>query len=88
MTDDSVPPNSLETSTVSNKSENDSPTQIADKLSHLSAVSSRKISLESNGSHQTSSPGTSANNCYARTRTNREVLVPPSQEEYVSSFNL
>lgn len=85
MTDDTVP-NSLETSTVSNKSENDSPTQLADKLSHLSALSSRKISLESNGSNQNnSSPGPSSlsNNGY-RSRPHREILVPPAQEEYVS----
>jgi hypothetical protein len=76
-------PNSLETSTVSQKSENESPTQTADKLSHLS-IGSRKISLESNGSHQTNSPSTSTSNCYVRSRPNREILVPPTQDEYVS----
>lgn len=77
MTDENTVPNSLE---LSNKSDNDSPTNVADKLS---AISSRKISLDSNGSHQASSP--SASTTYPRVRPNREVLVPPAQqEEYVS----
>lgn len=86
MTDDAPPPtSSMEASSTGNKSENESPTQAADKLSHLS-VGSRKISLESNGSHQTSSsPGTSST-FYARSgRPHREVWVPPTQDEYVSS---
>jgi hypothetical protein len=74
MTDENTVPNSLE-------SENDSPTQVADKLS---TISSRKISLDSNGSHQASSP--SASTTYPRVRPNREVLVAPALEEYVSCY--
>lgn len=88
MMDEPVIALSMETSTASNKSENESPTQAAtDKLSHLS-TGSRKISLESNESHCNQAanyPGTPST-CYTRSTRHQELFVPPTQEDFVGYF--